>query len=316
MEEFEFRTPVLFLIFNRPDTTQQVFNEIRKAKPKDLFVAADGPREGNPLDKHLCQEARTIINQVDWDCNVHTLFREKNLGCKLAVSSAIDWFFSEVKEGIILEDDCVPDQSFFRFCQELLEYYRDDERIMMISGDNFQFGKKRTEYSYYFSRYTHIWGWATWKRAWKYYDREMKLWPEIKKGRWLFDLLSDKAAVKYWEKIFDETFHGRINTWDYQWLFSCWIQNGLTILPNVNLISNIGFDQNATHTIEMCNLSKVPTFPIKFPLAHPRFVIRDNIADSDSQNVIFDKNSKFNHIQNIILNYLKHPRKFPNLKVQ
>ncbi len=134
------------------------------------------------------------------------------------MSSAIDWFFSQVEEGIILEDDCVPDQSFFLFCQELLERYRDDKRIMMISGDNFEFGQKRMEYSYYFSRYFHIWGWATWKRAWKYYDVDMKAWPEIREKGYLNDLLYEKKIVKYWESIFNQVYEGLINTWDYQWI--------------------------------------------------------------------------------------------------
>lgn len=298
MSDKELSTPVLFLIFNRPDTTQQVFNEIRKAKPKELFVAADGPREGNPTDERLCLEARNIIRQVDWECNVHTLFREKNHGCKVAISSAIDWFFSEVEEGIILEDDCVPDQSFFPFCQELLEYYRDDERIMMITGDNFQFGKKRTEYSYYFSRYFHIWGWATWRRAWRYYDRDMKIWPEIQRGNWLFDILKDKKVVKYWENIFNETYHGRINTWDYQWVFSCWIQNGLSIIPNNNLVMNIGFGDRSTHTKEDSRFSKMIIQEICFPIVHPPFIIRDDFSDTQTESIWFSQSKS-------ILDYLK-----------
>ena len=142
MTETLFKVPVLFLIFNRPDTTQQVFDEIRKARPEQLYVAADGPRKDQSADYELCKKTRDIIQQVDWDCKVFTCFRDENLGCKRSVSSAIDWFFSHVEEGIILEDDCVPDQSFFPFCQELLEKYRDDTRIMMISGNNFQFGEK------------------------------------------------------------------------------------------------------------------------------------------------------------------------------
>jgi len=153
------KAPVLLLIFNRPDTTQLVFNKIRKARPAELYIAADGPRKNQPDDPENCRKAREILRQVDWDCKISTLFREENLGCKIGVSSAIDWFFSEVEEGIILEDDCVPDQSFFQFCQELLARYRDDKRVMMISGDNFQFGRRRTDYSYYFSQYVHIWGW-------------------------------------------------------------------------------------------------------------------------------------------------------------
>lgn len=174
-----FNVPILFIIFNRPETTKAVFHEIRKNQPFQLFVAADGPRREIFEDIENCRKVREIIQLIDWECNVQTLFRDENLGCKIAVSSAIDWFFSQVDEGIILEDDCLPDQSFFPFCQELLEKYRYDAKIMMIGGSNFQFNKNKFEYSYYFSRYFHIWGWASWKRAWQFYDVEMKAWPEI-----------------------------------------------------------------------------------------------------------------------------------------
>jgi len=199
------KVPVLFLIFNRSDTTQLVFNEIRKAQPAQLFIAADGPRKDRPEDIENCRKVREIIRQVDWDCSVSTLFRDENLGCKRGVSSAIDWFFSHVDEGIILEDDCVPDPSFFPFCQELLERYRDDERIMVISGDNLQFGRRKSQYSYYFSRCFHLWGWATWKRAWDNYDIKMELWPKIKETGRLKDILHDPNAEKYWEIIFNDS---------------------------------------------------------------------------------------------------------------
>jgi hypothetical protein len=295
--------PLLFLIFNRPDTTQQVFDEIRKAQPPQLFVAADGPRKNQVADYELCKKTREIIHQVDWDCKVFTRFQDENLGCRHAVSSAITWFFSNVEEGIILEDDCIPDQSFFRFCQDLLEKYRDDERIMMVSGNNFQFGKRRTNYSYYFSKYFHIWGWATWKRAWNYYDVDMKSWPKIKDGRWLKDILKDKNAEKFWEKIFENTFRGTINTWDFQWVFSCWIQNGLAILPNVNLVKNIGFDGNATHTKGKNKLANLSVNSIHFPLKNPEFVIADNDADARTQMLLMQKKNIIHLIQEKMQNF-------------
>lgn len=285
MSDWEIKTPVLFLIFNRPDTTQRVFNEIRRVKPKELFVSADGPRENKPLEVEKCQATRDIVlKQVDWDCKVYTNFRDKNLGCKIAVSSGIDWFFENVEEGIVLEDDTLPHPTFFRFCEELLQRYSDDSRIMMISGDNFQFGQKRTPYSYYFSRYPHIWGWASWRRAWKYYDVEMRLWPEIRDGKWLFDILGDKKAVSYWMNIFEKVYKGEINTWDYQLTFAFWIQSGLTILPNVNLISNIGFTCDATHTRKKNKIAGLKFEPLQFPLIHPPVILRDNKADDFTQN--------------------------------
>ena len=297
------KVPVLFLIFNRPDTTKQVFDEIRKAQPAQLFVAADGPRKDRPTDYELCKKTRDILQQVDWDCKVSTLFRDENLGCKKGVSSAIDWFFSSVDKGIILEDDCVPNQSFFLFCQELLERYRDDERIMMISGDNFQFGKRRTNCSYYFSKYFHIWGWATWKRAWNHYDIDMKLWPEIKEGRWLKDILKDNKTEKFWEKIFENTYLGKINTWDYQWVFSCWIQNGLSILPNVNLVKNIGFDGTATHTKGRNKQANLPVNSLPFPLINPEFIIIDNDADTRTQVLLMQNRDILHLIKEKIQNF-------------
>lgn len=287
MENAPLFTPVLFLIFNRPDTTQQVFNEIRKTRPNKLFIAADGPRKNNSNDVLLCQHTRDIVNLIDWDCEVHTLFREENLGCKFAVSSAIDWFFSHVDEGIILEDDCLPDQSFFRFCEELLEDYRDDNRIMVISGINLQ---KRNEYfhdSYYFSRFVHVWGWATWRRAWNLYDRNMKYWPEFREKKCLKMLFDNKKAIKFWTKVFDDTYQGNVDTWDFQWLFSCWTQGAYSILPNKNLVSNIGFGKNSTHTSNPSNLSNIPTKNISFPLQHPKFIIQDKYADDYTQDTYF-----------------------------
>jgi hypothetical protein len=279
----ELNTPVLFLVFNRPDTTRSVFEAIRQAKPKKLYIAADGPRKDNETDIKKIEEVRDIVKDVNWDCEIKTILREKNLGCKIAISSAIDWFFENEEEGIILEDDCLPSQSFFWFCQELLKTYREDQRIFMISGDNFQNGKKRTSYSYYFSRYPHIWGWASWRRAWKNYDVNMEVWPEIQKGNWLNDILGNKSNCRYWTKVFNSVYEGKIDTWDYQLVFACWVQSSLAILPNINLVSNIGFGNDATHTKVQSDLVKLDSFNINFPLSHPSFVLRDSIADNRTE---------------------------------
>ena len=167
MAHYNLRTPVALLIFNRPDTTERVFNAVAKARPSKLLVVADGPRDSRPGEAARCEQTRAIIKRVDWDCEVITNFADRNMGCKLRVSSGIDWIFEQVEEAIILEDDCLPDPSFFRFCDEMLERYRDNERVGMVSGGNLQFGRHRGTGSYYFSKYTHIWGWASWRRAWK-----------------------------------------------------------------------------------------------------------------------------------------------------
>jgi hypothetical protein len=202
-----------------------------------------------------------------------------NLGCRNRVSGGIDWVFNEVEEAIVLEDDCVPDQTFFRFCEEMLERFRDDNRIAHIGGANLQFGRKRTEYSYYFSLYSNIWGWASWRRAWKHYDVDMKLWPEVRDGRWLSDLLGRAEVAAYWNHVFEKVYQRQINTWDYQRVFQCWVEGSLTVLPNVNLISNIGYNINPTHTAGKSRLSNMATEPMKFPLVHPPFMMRDAVAD-------------------------------------
>lgn len=300
MRESAFSTPIVLIIFNRPTVTQLVLNEIRKIKPVKLLVIADGPRPGWEGDGEKCAAARRIIEQVDWECQVLKNYADVNLGCKKRVASGLDWVFGMVEEAIILEDDCLPHPAFFPFCQQLLARYRDDQRIMTISGNNFQYGQKRTSHSYYFSRYAHVWGWATWRRAWQTYDVDMNLWSEVRAGQWLFDILGSKRvdvqggqcrfdvmgsmkAIEYWYKIFDATYGGRIDTWDYQLLFASWLQNGLHILPNVNLVSNIGFGTDATHTKTVSRCANMSVEEVKFPLQHPPFIIRDAAADDYTQ---------------------------------
>jgi len=282
----QLKTPVCLMIFNRPDTTQQVFNTIRQVKPEKLLVIADGPRPNVNGEFQKCAATRAIINQVDWDCEVLTHYSDINLGCRHRVSSGLNWVFNTVEEAIILEDDCLPDVTFFRFCEELLERYRHDERIMAISGNNFQFGHNHPDASYYFSRYNHIWGWATWRRAWKFYDLEMKLWPSIRDTRGLQQILENPEVIAYWSRIFQDAYEG-FNTWDYAWTFACWANQGLTILPHVNLVSNIGFRADATHTKGESQLANLPTQPISFPLQHPTVVMRNRQADHWTEAIMF-----------------------------
>jgi hypothetical protein len=280
------KTPVAFIIFNRPDTTARVFEAIRQAKPPLLLVIADGARTSKVGETEKCAATRAIIDGVDWECEVRTNYSDMNLGCKRRVSSGINWVFEQVEEAIILEDDCLPHPTFFDYCDELLEKYRDDTRIMSISGDNFQFGRKRTSDSYYFSRYNHIWGWATWRRAWRHYDVNMKLWHTIRDGGWLNDILDNHSVMKVWQKNFQSVYDGKVDTWDYQWIFACWTQSGLTILPNVNLISNIGFGSEATHTKNSdSKFANLPIEDIFFPLKHPEFIIQNTNADRYFQEI-------------------------------
>jgi hypothetical protein len=277
-----FETPILFLIFNRPVETLRVFNEIKKQKPKYLYIAADGPRESKKRESELCKQTRDIINYIDWDCELKTLFREENLGCGKAISSAINWFFDNVESGIILEDDCLPNETFFTFCREMLLKYKDDNRIGMISGDNFLPDKFNVEHSYYFSQFPHIWGWATWSRAWKKYDFEMTKWLELEKKDWLYRKFSSATSRYYWKNIFDKVFKKQIDTWDYQWAFTCFNENYLSIIPKKNLISNIGFGNiNATHTNSKGGrFANMKTFAMVFPLNHPLDIVKNQSYDS------------------------------------
>lgn len=280
-------TPIALFIFNRPQTTEAVFAEIVRARPQQLLVIADGPRADHPDDIEKCFAARAIINRVDWDCEVVTNYAETNLGCKQRLSSGLDWVFSSVEKAIILEDDCLPHPIFFSFCQELLERYYDDQRVMHISGDNFQLGHRRFSASYYFSRYGHVWGWATWRRAWKFYDFEMNLWPDFRDEYRLKDVLGDPGAIAYWTRFFQSAYEGKISTWDIQWLLACWMQNGLSILPNTNLVSNIGQGADATHTAGKNWFTGLPAVGLTLPIQHPRFVVQDTAADRFTQQTMF-----------------------------
>lgn len=287
---WQLKTPVAFFIFNRPETTERVFQAIRQVKPSQLFVIADGARVNKIGEDEKCLATRSIIHQVDWKCEVLSNYSEINLGCRKRISSGLDWVFSQVEEVIILEDDCLPDPSFFRFCEELLEQYRDEPKIMSISGQNLQFGQKRRHYSYYFSRYAHCWGWATWKRAWQYYDNQMKLWTKVRDEYWLLDILQDEQAFIHWSNDFQNSFDG-FDSWDYVWQFSCWINQGLTILPNLNLVSNIGFTEAGTRTKNTNSiLANMKVEEIKFPLLHPPVIIRDTQADHFTEKTFFSGN--------------------------
>ncbi|KAF3888372.1 MULTISPECIES: hypothetical protein [Nostocales] len=292
MHVIRLTTPVAFIIFKRPHTTEKVFEAIRQVKPYKLFIIADGPRQDRPSEAEKCEATRAIIDRVDWDCEVLKNYSEINLGCGKRVSSGLDWVFEHVEEAIILEDDCLPHPTFFRFCEELLERYRYDERIGTISGQNIQFGRKRDEYSYYFSHYNHVWGWATWKRAWKDFDLDMKKWSEIKEKGYLNNILTNTRTTYKWTKELQSTYDamvdGLFNVWAYQWQLTCWMHNYLGIISNVNLISNIGFGSESTHTSgTRSRHANMPTEAVEFPLKHPPYMIRHLQADNFTQKTLF-----------------------------
>jgi len=273
------KTPLLFLIFNRPDTTVQVLEAIRRIKPQHLYIAQDGPREDHPGEAELVSNIRNeVLSSIDWDCNVQTLFREKNLGCKLAVSSAITWFFKNEEMGIILEDDCIPSQSFFLFCEKMLIKYKDDTRIWLISGHN-PISSNHSGDSYFFSHYPVVWGWASWKRCWDKYDSNHICDSQLKII--IDDFFSNRIFSKIWIETLIKVKEGIINTWDFDLVLTIIINNGMIIKPHKNLVINIGFGETATHTKSAnSTLKALPLQDIDVEnLKDPVYIYRDLYED-------------------------------------
>jgi len=274
-------TAVLFLVFNRLNTTEQVFEAIREAKPPRLYIAADGARPNIEGEAEKIEAVRDYIMQnIDWECEVKTLFRDENLGCKYAVSDAITWFFENEAQGIILEDDCLPSQSFFWYCEDLLEQYKNDQRIFLISGYNKQNQWKIEDESYFFSNYGGIWGWASWSRAWKHYDVDMKDIHEFMRKNNFVNLLGKRQGLQRQKMIFDSIIIKDINSWAYQWGYARHKNNGLACVPSMSLIENIGFGEDATNTSGV-NTDNVSKHEISFPIKENRFVIPDRFYDDN-----------------------------------
>jgi hypothetical protein len=249
-------------------------------------VVADGPRPSRPDDASRCAAVRALFDRIDWPCEVEREFSDTNLGCRRRVSSGLDWVFSRTEEAIVLEDDCLPHPSFFPYCDELLARYRDEPRVMAITGDNFQGGRRRGEGSYYWSRFMHVWGWASWQRAWRHYDVGLRTWPERRGTGWLAEVLGDGRAAGNWTRIFDRTLAGSVDTWDYQWMYAIWSAGGLVATPNVNLVTNIGAGAEATHTLTSPFIG-LPARGIELPLRAPPDIAADDDADRLVQRLFF-----------------------------
>lgn len=270
---------------------------MRLVKPKQVFIAADGPRAERPEEKNLCEQARLqVVAAIDWECEVKTLFRESNLGCKKAISSAISWFFSEVEEGIILEEDCYAAESFFSFCSQMLEIYRHDTRVGEISGHNALGSWEGMGTGYHFSKTGSCWGWATWKRAWDTFDVHMPIWPEVKEQGLLYDKINLYDEAVYYEATFDSAYEGRVDSWAYIWNMYKLLNNFLCVVPSVNLIRNIGFDEIGTHTQDK---NATPSFRFqlfeieKASLADPIYFMVDEKFDQKVFNEVLMFHRKF-----------------------
>lgn len=314
------KTPILLTIFNRIETTEKVFEAIKKVKPEKLYIAADGPRPNVETDILQCEETRKITESVDWPCQIFTLFKDGNLGVNYACTTALDWFFEHEEEGIILEDDCVPNADFFTFCANLLEKYRHDPRIMHIGGSNLQFGNQRGNASYYFSSIPTVWGWASWRRVWENYDPDMPKFEKFEQENQTINLFPEKRIADWVNVKMRDVYEKKIIAWDYPLVFHIAINNGLCIVPNVNLVTNIGFNhpyKNNENNLQA--LANIPTQNIKVPLIHPKFFIPHKHADFFQLSLVIDgkktteinqmkKSSKVNlyqKIKNKILEIIK-----------
>lgn len=281
-----FNIPIVFIIFNRPDHSNEVFSEIKKLKPKKLYVIADGPRFDNFSDKINCEKSRNVVDKIDWDCNLIKIYSEINLGCKKRIVSGLDEVFSIEKYAIILEDDCLPSQDFFYFSEKLLLYYENNKRIGMISGCNFN--EIDPNSSYHFSHYSHIWGWATWSRAWSMYDDTISSWPQNRNSNLLNNIIQRKGSIDYWKTALDGVYNNKIDTWDYQWNYSSWVSGMLSIVPSRNMISNIGFGKDATHTRGISIFSNMKRVEISTNIKHPPSIEVNKESDYWVEKMHFD----------------------------
>lgn len=305
--------PVALIIFNRPDATKKVIEALRSAKIRKLFVVADGPRIDFPDDINLCMRARHVIDEIDWPCEVTRRFLEKNIGCGHGPSQGLDWIFQQTDRCIILEDDCIPSPSFFPYCNELLEKFKDDKRVMMVSGNNHLLGNLKFKDSYCFSVHTQTHGWATWARAWNEFDFYISDWPSIRSLSWLSNYLGNKKYAKKWITIFDQAHeearaNPRCSFWDFQWTFACWKNSALNIIPSINLVSNIGYGEDATHPTPVDHpLSKLPASSIEFPLRHPQGITRNYKVDKILRELVFGGSPLYKKIYMKLIRIGKRP---------
>jgi hypothetical protein len=273
-------TPVALFLFNRPLTTARVLEAIAKAHPTRLFLIADGPRRDHPTDAQRCVQAQQVVQELPWSCLVRRNYATSNLGLPLRVVTGLNWVFTQVDECIILEDDCLPSPSFFRFCAEMLERYRHEPRIWQVNGYRWLPGPSPTEDSYYVSRNTCPWGWATWRRAWQHYDVRCAAWGERRQTRWLEQLIAHPRAARYFRQQFDKAWRGEARQWSAQWTFACWLHGGLTIAPAVDLVQNLGFGEDATHTMHTNPRFQEPLGELEWPLRHPATLERNRVAEA------------------------------------
>ena len=289
------KTAILIIVYNRPELARRVIASLTTVSPEKIYVAADGPNPRLPHDTERCNQTRSLFVEkssefITWPCQIKTFFQSTNLGCRAGVTAALDWFFEQEEEGIVLEDDIVADPSFFPFCQELLERYRHDERVGVIAANNHQRLPPSDGSSYRFSIYSHCWGWASWRRAWRCNDPALKGWPAFRDGQWL-EQLGGEPLGRRWGQWLEQLAAGQIDTWDMVWQFSCWQQGFLTVIPAVELVENIGFGVDATHTLDERSPLGTPG-SFSFPLRHPTVMQADRLRDQDTFRRLFQRSRR------------------------
>ena len=282
-------TPVVLCVYNRPHLTRQVLAALRAVQPVRILVVADGPRIDDPADHAKCEHVIRLTKAIDWKADIEWNVSDVNMGCRKRIQTGLSWAFGRLEEAIVLEDDCVPHESFFSFCSELLDRYRGDPRVGLISGSSFQFEADCGAASYFFSRYPLLWGWAAWRRTWQLYDPDLDGWEPLRETAWLSDFLADPLAGAYWRQIFDQVRSG-FDTWDYSMTFSCWRSGALSVHPHRNLVCNIGFGEDATHTRDPGSVfANMPVQEMTFPLIHPGRVERAAACDERTERIAFSK---------------------------
>ena len=293
MSSETFKTPIVLFVYNRPHLAQQVLETLRSVSPSHILLVADGPKKDNPVDRMKCEEVLHLLKgTLNWPAHVEWNVSPMNMGCRKRFTTGLAWAFDRVEEAIVLEDDCVPHPSFFRFCNTLLEHYRSDPRVALICGSSFQVEADDAPASYFFSRYPLIWGWAGWRRTWELYDADIDAWEGLRETPWLSELLTDPVAIAYWRYIFDQVRRG-FDTWDYSMTFSCWRAGVLAVHPYRNLVRNIGFGDDATHTRDWNSVfANMPTYEMPFPLVHPHRVQRTPACDDRIEWVAFSGTAK------------------------
>jgi hypothetical protein len=292
--------PILLLIYNRYGETKKLIKALEKIKPNKIYIAADGPKYKNNDDFIKCKKVRKLFDRINWKCEVYKKYNKHNLGCKISVSESINWFFSKVSEGIILEDDCIPNKDFFKFCEILLKKYRNNKRVFCISGSNY-YANIQNKPSYYFSKYIHCWGWATWKRAWKHNNIDINFWPKFKKNSFWNKLHPVTLERLYWEKIMNNMYKNKIDSWAYSWLLSVWKKNGLTAVPKNNLITNIGLGKNSLNSFFRKKKDIYKSYAIDKVIRHPRIFSSDSQYDSQ---VFYTHYKPFNYLYPWRIGYL------------